>query len=48
MSEKNKFKYFDNDTPEEHERESHKEYLFALLPFVLLILLALTAFVLLI
>ncbi len=48
MANTDKFKYFDNDSPDEHEKASHKEYLFGLLPFVLLIFLALTAFVLLI
>ncbi|MCF7925109.1 MAG: hypothetical protein K9L26_01045 [Candidatus Izimaplasma sp.] len=48
MSEKYNFKYYDNDTPNEHTKLSCKEYLFSMLPFVLLILLALAAFVLLI
>lgn len=46
MEPKNQFSYVDNDTPEEHDRDQFREYLFYLLPFLLVIFLATTAFIL--
>ena len=46
METKHQFRYHDNDTPNEHDREQFKEYIFYLLPFILIIFLATVAFIL--